>query len=59
MILSFYGQQSLPADLLNVNWLSVALFGGGLFVLRKWKLSPITVMIACGVIGTVLQLIFK
>lgn len=59
MILSFYGQQHLPADLTGVNWLSIALFAGGLFVLRKWKLSPITVMIGCGVIGTVLQLIFK
>ena len=58
MILSFYGQQHLPADLLNVNWLSVALFGAGLFILRKWKLSPIAVMLGCGVIGTVLQLIF-
>jgi chromate transporter len=59
MILSFYGQQHLPADLLNVNWLSVVLFGAGLFILRKWKLSPIAVMLGCGVIGTVLQLIFK
>jgi len=59
MILSFYGQQHLPADLLNINYLSVALFGAGLFILRKWKLSPIAVMLGCGVIGTVLQLIFK
>ena len=59
MILSFYGQQSLPEDLTNVNWLSVALFAGGLFILRKWKASPIAVMAGCGAVGLILQLIFK
>ena len=59
MILSFYGQQKLPADLAGFSWISVGLFAGGLFVLRKWKPSPIAVMAACGVIGLVLQMIFQ
>ena len=59
MILSFYGQQSLPEDLTNVNWLSGVLFAGGRFILRKWKASPIAVMAGCGALGLVLQLIFK
>jgi chromate transporter len=59
MILSFYGQQKLPADLTDINFLSVALFAGGLFVLRKWKANPIAVMAGCGAVGLILQLIFK
>lgn len=59
MILSFYGQQHLPADLTDFSWISVGLFAVGLFVLRKWKPSPIAVMAACGAVGLVLQLIVK
>ena len=57
MILSFYGQQKLPQDLLSLDWISVGLFAAGFFVLRKWKLSPITVMLGCGAVGLVLQLL--
>jgi chromate transporter len=59
MILSFYGQQHLPSDLAQVDWLSVGLFAAGLFILRKWKCNPIAVMLGCGGAGLVLQLIFR
>ena len=59
MILSFYGQQSMPEELLNLDWLSVVLFAGGIFVLRKWKVNPIAVILGCGGVGLVLQLIFR
>ena len=57
MILSFYGQQKLPQNLLSLDWISVGLFAAGFFVLRKWKFSPITVMLGCGAVGLVLQLL--
>ena len=59
MILSFYGQQSLPSDPAKADWISVALFAAGFVVLRKWKVSPIAVMAGCGAAGLVLQLIFR
>ena len=59
MILSFYGQQNLPDDLARIDLLSVGLFAAGFFILRKWKLSPIAVMLGCGAVGLVLQLIFR
>lgn len=59
MILSFYGQQNLPGDLSQVDWLSVGLFAAGLFILRKWKCNPIAVMLGCGGAGLILQLIFR
>lgn len=43
----------------NTDWIAVLLFVGGFFVLRKWKLNPITVMVACGGIGLVLYLVVE
>ena len=35
----------------NVNWIGVVLFAGAFFVMRKFKKSPILVMLSCGVLG--------
>lgn len=51
MILSFYGQKELPADLMGVDVVAAALFAVGLFVLRKWKINPIYVIAGAGVLG--------
>lgn len=59
MILSFYGQRSLPADLSNIDYVSVFIFGTGLFTLRKWKVNPIYVMAGAGVAGVLLYLIVR
>jgi len=58
IILSFFGQRSLPADLSGINCLSVLIFGAGLFILRKWKVNPIYVMAGAGVLGVVLGSVF-
>ncbi len=54
IIMSFYGQRALPADLSGINVVSVVIFTLSLFVLRKWKKSPISVMIGAGVVGVLL-----
>lgn len=58
MILSFYGQRTLPADVSQINYISVLIFGTGLFVLRKWKVNPIFVLIGAGAIGVLLYSFF-
>ena len=58
LILSVYGQRSLPADLTGINYISVFLFLAGLFFLRKWKLNPIWVMAGAGALGILLYSIF-
>ena len=58
LVLSFFGQQTLPSDLSSISWISVFLFGVCLFVLRKWKVDPICAMAGSGVIGTILYSIF-
>lgn len=54
MILSFYGQRTLPADLTGINLISVFIFVVGLFILRKWKVNPIWVMVGAGAVGLLL-----
>jgi len=58
IILSFYGQRTLPADLSGINFISVLIFTAGLIILRKWKPNPIHVMIGAGVAGVLLYSIF-
>ena len=58
MILAFYGQRQLPANLLDLDLIAVIIFGAAIFVLRKWKVSPIWIMAGAGVAGIVLYSIF-
>ena len=58
ILLSFYGQQTLPEDLGALNYISVFIFALGLFVLRRWKVNPIWVMAGAGAAGLVLYGIF-
>lgn len=58
LILSVYGQRSLPTDLTSVNLISAVIFVVGLTILRKWKLNPIYVMAGAGVAGVILYSIF-
>lgn len=51
LILSVFGNNGVSWAIHQINWVSVALFGAALFVLRKWKPSPIVVMLGCGVVG--------
>lgn len=56
--MSIYGSRSFPADLTNINFLSLGIFLVGFFILRKWKVSPILVMASSGVAGIILSLLF-
>lgn len=58
IILSFYGQQTLPVNLGDIDYISVFIFGVGLFVLRKWKVNPIWVMAGAGAAGVLLYSFF-
>ena len=58
IILSFFGQGTIPADLGGINYISVCIFGVGLFILRKFKVNPIYVMLGAGVAGALLYSIF-
>ena len=54
LLLSFFGQRTIPADGSGIDLVSVCIFGAALFILRKWKVNPIYVMAGAGLAGVVL-----
>ncbi len=56
--MTLYGQRSFPADLTGLNVISLLIFAVGFFILRKWKVSPIAVMMGSGAAGIILSLLF-
>lgn len=40
--------ESGPACFANIQWISLFLFVGAFFIIRKWKWNPICVMLLCG-----------
>ena len=57
LLLNIFWSGTVVWTLENINFIGIGLFAAALFVLRKWKLSPILVMFSCGLIGTALYLI--
>ncbi len=43
----------------GIHWTGAVIFAAALFVLRKWKCSPIRVMLCCGAAGVAGGLIFS
>lgn len=58
LMLAFFGEAG-QLTLSHVDWVSVACFAMALFVLRKWKSSPILVMLGAGVLGAGIKLLFN
>lgn len=54
-LLAFFGPDTAH-HLKDLDWVSLACFGLAFFVLRKWKPSPIAVMLGAGVLGAVVKL---
>lgn len=57
-LLAIYGQRTLPADIASADIIALVIFAAGFFVLRKWKLSPIWVMLASGAAAVILYSVF-
>lgn len=51
VILAFWHDEKISFDLKAIDFVSVILFSLSLFILRKWKLNPILVMVGAGIIG--------
>lgn len=58
MILALFGEGgrlSLP----DIDWVSLCCFALAFFILRKWKPSPILVMVGAGVVGALVKFMLK
>lgn len=51
LITAIWETQQIVWSLSSINFIAVALFSVGLFVLRKWKPNPILVMLGAGIVG--------
>lgn len=54
MLMAFYGVREWPEDFLHPDWIAVAIFAAGFFVLRRWKPGPLWVMGGAAVCGVLL-----
>lgn len=59
LILALYGQRNIPKDIFEADYIALAIFAGGLLILRKFKLNPITVMAGSGAAGVLLYSILE
>ena len=57
LVLSFWGADGFIWDMLSIDFIAVAIFGTGIFLLRKFKLNPILIMLGSGVIGGICYLL--
>ncbi len=57
LILSLWNGAAVSLNPADLDWIALLLFAGALFALRRWKLNPIYVMLACGGVGLILYLI--
>ncbi|PRY83521.1 chromate transporter [Alkalibacterium olivapovliticus] len=48
---AMFGRSSWPVDIAEINWISVVFFAVGLFLMRKYKASPIQVILITGLAG--------
>lgn len=51
---ALFGHSGWPISFQQINWVSVVLFALGIFAMRKYKASPIQVMLITGVAGVVI-----
>ncbi len=57
LTLTFWGDEGITLNPADVNVLSVILFGISLFILKKYKMNPIYVMLGSGIISLAFYLL--
>jgi len=56
VILAIWGEGGFTTNPQTINWISVFLITAAIFVLQKWKLNPIYVILGSGIIGGAIYL---
>lgn len=58
LILALYGSREITGSIWNINPISLLIFGVGIFLLRHFKASPISIMAGAGAAGIILYYLF-
>lgn len=51
LILSFWNEKGITNNFSDIDFIAVGVFALSFFVLRKWKVNPILVMVGGGILG--------
>ena len=58
LILALYGSREITGNIWSINPISLLIFGVGIFLLRHFKASPISIMLGAGAAGIILYYLF-
>ena len=58
LILALYGSREIAGSIWSINPISLLIFGLGVFLLRHFKASPISIMAGAGAAGIILYYLF-
>lgn len=58
LILALYGSREITGNIWSINPISLLIFGLGVFLLRHFKASPISIMLGAGAAGIILYYLF-
>ncbi|WP_343208743.1 chromate transporter [Anaerolentibacter hominis] len=59
LIMAFWNGTFSLSGILDANWANVVFFAIAMFLLRKFKMNPIHVMLLCGLAGVVTKVVLK
>lgn len=59
IILAVWGESGVSFDINSINFVGLGIMAAGFLVLRKFKISPVSVMLASGAIGSVIYLMME
>lgn len=54
LLTALFNKEAFPLQLVDLNWIAAVLFVLSLFLLRKFKLNPIFVMLLAGIAGIII-----
>ena len=53
ILLALYGSSKAEMAFLSLNWTALLIFLSMLFIVRKWKLNPVVIILISGMAGFV------
>ncbi|MEG0748498.1 MAG: chromate transporter, partial [Carnobacterium sp.] len=56
LLTALFNKETFPVQFADLNWVALVLFLLSLFILRKFKLNPIYIMLFAGFLGVLLHL---
>lgn len=59
IILAVWGENGISFDIGSINWVGVCIMAAGFLAIRKFKISPVYVILVSGAVGSVIYLLME